>query len=191
MKKSNVIIFVLLAIASAFLLWLWYYLGLNKVDEPLDLVLSILWWIVIIASIVIVAKMEQIRRRRIRTVYVGNDATFNSEKGLLTFAKSLPMQEVLASILENLSYNFSRVDFPDKEAFEVKYFVRTKEFKVEKPEEGAQPSSVQPNPTDENTVSLGQDAWKGEVVIIDTKEEKPFESPEELADILASLEATA
>ena len=62
MKKSNVIIFVLLAIASAFLLWLWYCLGLNKVDEPLDLVLSILWWIVIIASIVIVAKMEQIRR---------------------------------------------------------------------------------------------------------------------------------
>ena len=38
MKKSNVIVFVLLALASAFFLWLWYFLGLNRVDEPLDLV---------------------------------------------------------------------------------------------------------------------------------------------------------
>lgn len=50
MKKSNVIVFVLLALASAFFLWLWYFLGLNRVDEPLDLVLSIVcggwssWW---------------------------------------------------------------------------------------------------------------------------------------------------
>ena len=34
MKKSNVIVFVLLALASAFFLWLWYFLGLNRVDEP-------------------------------------------------------------------------------------------------------------------------------------------------------------
>ena len=46
MKKSNVIVFVLLALASAFFLWLWYFLGLNRVDEPLDLVLSIVWWLV-------------------------------------------------------------------------------------------------------------------------------------------------
>lgn len=63
------------------------------------------------------------------------------------------MQEVLASILEKSHTIFRGLIFPDKEAFEVKYFVRTKEFKVEKPEEGAQSSSVQPNPTDENTVS--------------------------------------
>ena len=33
MKKSNVIVFVLLALASAFFLWLWYFLGLNRVDS--------------------------------------------------------------------------------------------------------------------------------------------------------------
>ena len=54
MKKSNVIVFVLLALASAFFLWLWYFLGLNRVDEPLDLVLSIVWWLgIAVASAVI------------------------------------------------------------------------------------------------------------------------------------------
>ena len=55
MKKSNVIVFVLLALASAFFLWLWYFLGLNRVDEPLDLVLSIVWWLVIVVAIAVIA----------------------------------------------------------------------------------------------------------------------------------------
>ena len=61
MKKSNVIVFVLLALASAFFLWLWYFLGLNRVDEPLDLVLSIVWWLVIVVAIAVIVKMEQQR----------------------------------------------------------------------------------------------------------------------------------
>ena len=56
MKKSNVIVFVLLALASAFFLWLWYFLGLNRVDEPLDLVLSIVWWLVIVVAIAVIVK---------------------------------------------------------------------------------------------------------------------------------------
>ena len=71
MKKSNVIVFVLLALASAFFLWLWYFLGLNRVDEPLDLVLSIVWWLVIVVAIAVIVKMERTRRQRVRTVYVG------------------------------------------------------------------------------------------------------------------------
>ena len=72
MKKSNVIVFVLLALASAFFLWLWYFLGLNRVDEPLDLVLSIVWWLVIVVAIAVIVKMERTRRQRVRTVYVGD-----------------------------------------------------------------------------------------------------------------------
>lgn len=74
MKKSNVIVFVLLALASAFFLWLWYFLGLNRVDEPLDLVLSIVWWLVIVVAIAVIVKMERTRRQRVRTVYVGDCA---------------------------------------------------------------------------------------------------------------------
>ena len=128
MKKSNVIVFVLLALASAFFLWLWYFLGLNRVDEPLDLVLSIVWWLVIVVAIAVIVKMERTRRRRVRTVYVGDCATFNSEQGLATIEGSQPMSEVIAGILQSLKYDFSRADFPDKDRFVVKYFVRTKQF---------------------------------------------------------------
>lgn len=100
MKKSNVIVFVLLALASAFFLWLWYFLGLNRVDEPLDLVLSIVWWLVIVVAIAVIVKMERTRRQRVRTVYVGDCATFNSEQGLATIEGSQPVSEVIAGILQ-------------------------------------------------------------------------------------------
>ena len=102
MKKSNVIVFVLLALASAFFLWLWYFLGLNRVDEPLDLVLSIVWWLVIVVAIAVIVKMERTRRQRVRTVYVGDCATYNSEQGLATIEGSQPMSEVIAGIFDGL-----------------------------------------------------------------------------------------
>ena len=81
MKKSNVIITVVLAAVSIFLLALWYALGLNRVDEPLDLIVSIVWWAVIIVAIVAVVKVENTRRERVRTVYVANGSYYNSEAG--------------------------------------------------------------------------------------------------------------
>ncbi len=192
MKKSNVIIFILLAACSAFLLWLWYFLGFNRVDSPLDLVLSVVWWAVVIVAVVAIVKLEQVRRRRIRTVYVSDHATFNSEKGLMRFEDAAPMQDVIASILENLKYDFSRADFPDKEEFQVKYFVRSKEFDIEKRDDAQQDDVAH---VTEAEAAEGeqepQKTWKGEVVVIETKEEKPFETPEELASILAELEAAA
>lgn len=193
MKKSNVIIFVLLAACSAFLLWLWYFLGFNRVDSPLDLVLSVVWWAVVIVAVVAIVKLEQVRRRRIRTVYVSDHATFNSEKGLMRFEDAAPMQDVIASILENLKYDFSRADFPDKDEFQVKYFVRSKEFDSEKRDDDAQRDEAA-RATEAEAAEGAQEAqktWKGEVVVIETKEEKPFETPEELASILAELEAAA
>ena len=124
MKKSNVIVFVLLALASAFFLWLWYFLGLNRVDEPLDLVLSIVWWLVIVVAIAVIVKMERTRRQRVRTVYVGDCATFNSEQGLATIEGSQPMSEVIAGILQSLKYDFSRADFLRREVFRTHEAVR-------------------------------------------------------------------
>lgn len=191
MKKSNVIVFVLLALASAFFLWLWYFLGLNRVDEPLDLVLSIVWWLVIVVAIAVIVKMERTRRQRVRTVYVGDCATFNSEQGLATIEGSQPVSEVIAGILQSLKYDFSCADFPDKDRFVVKYFVRTKQFEAEEKQgsdtvvdsEQASAGAAKPQ--------IQQKTWTGEVFIVETKEERPFGSPEELARILASLEQAA
>lgn len=184
MKKSNVIVFVLLALASAFFLWLWFFLGLNRVDEPLDLVLSIAWWVVIVAAIALIVKMERTRRQRVRTVYVGEQATFNSERGLAGIEGSRPMPEVIAGILLDLKYDFSREEFPDKDRFAVRYFVRTKQFDAEKRDEESGEGSGQAE-------LVAQKTWKGEVFVVETKEERPFDTPEELASILASLDQAA
>ena len=55
MKKSNIIITAVAAIASIFLLWLWYFLGFNEVDSPTDLVVSVAWWAVVIGGAALVA----------------------------------------------------------------------------------------------------------------------------------------
>lgn len=209
MKKNNVIIFALLALASAFFLWLWYALSFNTIDAPLDLVLSIVWWAAIIAAVLVIIKMEKTRRERIRTVYVSDNTAFNSEKGMFTFEQTTPMPEAIASIIANLKYDFSRKDFPEKDAFQVKYFVRTKEFEVKENQDqapDAQKESAVPADNSAQTqrfeapsgqapttpaAQQEQKKWAGEVVIVDTKEEKPFDTPEELATILASLEHRA
>lgn len=191
MKKSNVIIFVLLALASAFFLWLWYFLGLNQVDEPLDLVLSIVWWVVVVAAIAVIVKMERTRRRRVRTVYVGDQATFNSERGLAPIEGSQPMPEVIAGILQNLKYDFTREDFPDEDRFAVKYFVRTKQFDAEEKQDSDTAETEDQASVDAVEPQIEQKTWKGEVFIVATKEERPFDTPEELASILASLDQAA
>ena len=215
MKKNNVIIFALLALVSIFLLWLWYYLGFNRVDDPFDLVLSIIWWIVIVVAIVVIVRMEKTRRRRIRTVYVGNARTFNSEKGLMEFDGSLPASMVIASIIENLKYDFTRKDFPEEEDFTVDYFVRTSEFDTKDKDSssaadgsastasGDSAGAVSPagvsaagaagatSAVGAGTQAAGQPTepktWKGDVYIVATKEEKSFETPDELAASLATI----
>lgn len=182
-KKSNIIIFAVALALSAFILWLWYALNFNAIDAPLDLVLSVVWWAVIAVAIIVIVKMEKTRQERVRTVYVSDQATFNSEKGIMSFEESKPLPEVLSSIISNLKYDFTRVDFPEKDSFQVKYFVRTKNFKDEKSEQDEAPDGA---PVQQSN-QAEQKVWSGEVVVVDTQEEKPFESAEELASILAAL----
>lgn len=191
MKKSNVIIFALLALASAFFLWLWYFLGLNRVDEPLDLVLSIVWWAVVAVAVVVIVKMERTRRQRVRTVFVGEQAAFNSEKGLVAIEGSQPVSQTIAAILQDLKYDFTREDFPDKDQFEVKYFVRTKQFDAEERQDDDAAEADGQAPVESTEPRIEQKTWKGEVFIVETKEERSFDTPEELAGILASLEQAA
>ncbi|RDB62848.1 hypothetical protein C1878_07440 [Gordonibacter sp. 28C] len=188
MKKSNWIILAVLTVAAGFFLWLWYYLGFNFVDDPFDLVLAIVWWGVVAALVMGIHTAEKKRQQRVRTVYVSDGATFNSEKGLMRFEGTKPMQEVVASILENLKYDFTREDFPERDEFDAKFFIRTKEFDVEKADEAQAEEAPQPADSAEKPEPK---KWTGEVVVVDTKEERPFETPEELATILASLDQKA
>ena len=188
MRKSNWIILAVLAVAAGFFLWLWYYLGFNFVDDPFDLVLAVVWWAVVAALVAGIHTAEKRRRQRVRTVYVGDGAVFNSEKGLMSFEGTKPMQDVVVSVLENLKYDFAREDLPERDEFDARYLIRTKEFDAEKKDESRAEEAPQPADSAEKPEPK---KWTGEVVVVETKEERPFETPEELAAILASLDRKA
>ena len=90
MKKSNFIVLGISAVAAALLLALWYYLGFNHIDNPLDLVLAIVWWAGIVAIAVVIARLERQRQRRIKqgigTVAVGFQRAEGEDAGILGFA---------------------------------------------------------------------------------------------------------
>ena len=58
MKKSNWLIAGLLVVASVIFLAMWYVMGFNLIDDPLDLVISIVWWVVIIAICLLIQWSE-------------------------------------------------------------------------------------------------------------------------------------
>lgn len=160
MKKSNAIMAAILAVVSAGLLGAWYGLGLNKVDEPLDLVVSVIWWVAIVAGVAIVTRMESTRRERVRTVYVADGRIYNSETGTRSVAAGTSIVDSIAAVLGSLKYDFTNIaESPDaSRRGGFRYVVRTSDY-------------------DEGT-------WTGEVVNVATGNAVPFSSKAELARIV-------
>lgn len=188
MKKGDVLAFVVLGMVSVLLFFLWFYLGLFRLNGVLDPLLILVWWGIVVAGTIAIVKTERIRRRRIRTVYVGDYATFSSEKGLMRFESTEPMQEIVAAILENLQYDFTCAAIPEHDMFDARYFIRTREFSTGQTDD-AIPSAVSWVAGSAGVGAVSEPRkWKGEVVIVKTKEERVFENPQELAGILSVLE---
>ena len=162
MKKNNVIIFAIFVIVSVFLLWLWYSLGFNRVDAPLDLILSILWWAVIVVAGVVIYRVEQVRQQRVRTLYVSDDLVFNSELGAKSYENPVDLMLVAEGMLKELRYNFNKEDIPDKNAFPVKFFIRTITYKNE-------------------------EVWEGEVVNTETGRATEFKDKDNLFKIVNEM----
>lgn len=188
MKKSNVALFSVLILCSAFLLWLWYYLGFNKVDNPFDLVLSICWWVLSALLIFGIYKLEQKRRLQIRTIYVSPDALFNSERGLVECTDPERRVALMQDMLANLKYNFNKEDMPEDDTFDFKYVVRTEDFdeKDSNEQDTADTSKLAQAADSEDEDKEVQ--WKGTVVRIDRtqgNQESPFDDRQALAAALA------
>lgn len=169
MKKSNWIGLAIAVLIDAFLLWLWFFLGFNRVDSPLDLVISVIWLVAIVAVAVAVNRLERQREKRLRTIYVSSTAVFNKERGLVSLGSAAAAPRVIEGILGNLEYGFDMKDMPKLEEFDCRYVVQTDEYKAADGEGGS--------PT-----------WKGTVVAIDRaagNREMPFSSRDELAAALA------
>lgn len=163
MKKSNVIIMIVLIIASIFFLWLWYYLGLDVVDSPRDLILTILWWIVVAAACIGIHFAERLRQKNIRTAFLAPGLIYNSEAGIVRFEPPAEYVSELQSILDALEYTFERPDEPNQSRIRFKYIVRTAKF-----------------------CDQGE-TWQGDVLRVSNPDNPiPFNNREELAGILGA-----
>lgn len=161
MRKGNWLILIFLTLFSGILLWLWYALGLNRINSSMESIWTVIWWIVIVVSVASIIRVEQERKKRIRTIYVGRRALFNSEAGLVPYETFSELIEDLAGVLSGLDYGFDKEDLPKPEYFPVKYLVRTDEFDGE--------------------------TWRGCVLVVETQETKHFSSKSELVRIMNLL----
>lgn len=106
MKKSNWLIAGLLVVASVIFLAMWYVLGFNLIDDPLDLIVSIVWWVVIIAVCLLIQWSENKRQRSIRTTLLAPGVLYNPEVGVVEVAPGQTHAQTLERILSNLTYGF-------------------------------------------------------------------------------------
>lgn len=169
MKKSNWIGLAIAVLVDVFLLWLWFFLGFNRIDSPLDLVISIIWLVAIVAVTAAVNRLERQREKRLRTIYMSSTAVFNKERGLVSLGSAAAAPSVMERILRDMEYGFDLKEMPKPEEFNCRYVVQTDEYKATGGEGG--------EPT-----------WKGTVVAIDHaagNREMPFSSRDELAAALA------
>ena len=181
MKKNNWIVYIIALIASAFLLWLWYWLGFDHVDAPFDLALSIAWWVIIAVACFGIHRIEEKRRERVRTCYQLDGMLYNSEAGLRSVATDNADETVKAmhDTIEGLEYGLDIQDRPeDPQGNEIPftYIVRSKKFKVEQ-NAGAQAGSHE-------TLD-----WQGEVAVVARPNDDPvpFENADELLAIMRRL----
>lgn len=192
MKKNNYIVIALAALLGAFLLFLWHYLGFNKIDNPLDLALSVLWWVADAAIVAGIVHFEKKRQEQIRTIYVSPAALFNSERGVVSVPDADGRVEAMESILQGLTYDFSNEDMPGQEDFEYLYVVQTEKYEAAEKagqDAAAEADADAPQAADAEPEGENQPKWEGKVTRIDRENgnvKTKFSSMEELAVLLAA-----
>ena len=101
MRKSNWIVAAIAAVACGVLLWAWFALGFNHVDDPLDLVVA--------AGVGGIVWAEGKRREKMRLAFIGEGVVYNPEAGLV-------MPDAGESELAALERTLSGMAFPDEVA---------------------------------------------------------------------------
>ena len=164
MRKNNWIVAAIAAVACGALLWAWFALGFNHVDDPLDLVVAIVWWLAVAAVVGGIVWAEGKRREKMRLAFIGEGIVYNPEAGLV-------MPDAGESELAALERTLSGMAFPDEVAAldervrpAFRWVVRSRKF------------------------DRGGEVWEGEVVPAHDPdaEPRPFASREDLAALLAA-----
>lgn len=128
MRKSNWIIAAVLALASVLFLVLWHVLQFNLVDNPIDIVVTVVWWVVIVAACVGIHLAEKKRQERIRTIFVAPGLIYNSEKGVIRLSGDEPLVDALAHVIDSLDYGFDLAELPSNSRVRFQRIVRSSKF---------------------------------------------------------------
>lgn len=167
MRKSNVLIVVILMIASIFFLWLWNFLNFHLIDTR-DLIITILWWIITLGLCFAIHRAEKKRRERIRTVYISDGLLYNVETGIYRLNQDDPLTYVegMCDLLSNLDYDSSDAPDDNKTRLRFNYIVHSSKF------------------------SDDGETWKGDVVQVRGPHDAiPFADKEELIEIFVAAKS--
>ena len=165
MRKSNIALLAIAAIASAILLFIWYNQGLDKVDAPLDLILAIIWWVVVALAAWLIMRKEAQRREACRTAYVNASTIWGPCMG--ERPAGLSLVDALETSLKNLEYDYEAEEAPAGLAGTFSAKVMSKTFDADNLEEG----------------------WEGSVLMAgeSADQARPFKGRTQLEGILAAL----
>lgn len=128
MRKSNWIIAAVLLLASVAFLWIWHALQFDLVDNPLDIVVTVVWWVVIAAACVAIHWAEKKRQERIRTIFVAPGLLYNSEMGVVRLSPDDEVVDALQAILSNLTYGFELAELPANSRVRFQHIVHSSKF---------------------------------------------------------------
>lgn len=127
-RKSNWIIAAVLLLASVAFLWIWHALQFDLVDNPLDIVVTVVWWVVIAAACVAIHWAEKKRQERIRTIFVAPGLLYNSEMGVVRLSPDDEVVDALQAILSNLTYGFELAELPANSRVRFQRIVHSSKF---------------------------------------------------------------
>lgn len=163
MRKSNWLIVGILVVASIVFLAMWYALGFNLADDPLDLVISIVWWVVIVAVCLAINWSEQKRRRSLRTSFLAPGLIYNPEAGIVRINEEA-YTPALERVLDNLDYDLDQKEVSNDQRIRFTHIVRSDKF------------------ADKGNT------WRGEVVKVATPDDvRYFQSKAELSRLIDAV----
>lgn len=166
MRKSNWVIVAILAASSAIFLWLWWALQFNLVDNPLDIVVTVVWWVVIVVACLAIHWAEKKRQERIRTVFLAPGLLYNCETGVTRMASNAAVSDEIQKLLNSLTYGFDMAELPANSRVRFQRIVRTSKF------------------------ADGGDTWEGEVVeVVHPDRPLPFRNRRELVSLVDGMGA--
>lgn len=164
MRKSNWLVIAIAVVASAALLWAWFALGFYEIDSPIDLLVSIVWWVAVVAIVAGICWAESKRRERMRLAFIGDGVVYNPEAGLVRPRRGETEAAALQRTLAGMAFGDNVRPLDDSTRTTFRWVVRSRKF------------------------ANNGDIWEGEVLPANDPDAtpRPFASREDLAALLAA-----